>query len=216
MSNDKNTADLPDLVIKVIPDKEEKPNNKVEDFLKITGLFLTATTLFFTCQTYQAAQKWQVAEFTSQKFKEFSENSAVRLTNEMLDYNTRAVALFEKDSLLPISDDLIYAALVVDTINGDFSMTETKVRDIFDEYFDQLSLFNRYAKANLIQYSEIKPYLIYQASIICDKHNTRKTNDFRFRIWDYLNYYGYTDVKELYENFGYDITDKTTQDNNDG
>jgi len=184
---------------------EKVRKNKIEDYLKIVGILFTAATLFFSGKTYQAAQKWKVAEFTSQKYKEFSENRSVRLVNEMLDYNTRAVTLFDNDSLQALSDDAVFASLVVDSINGEFSKTETKIRDVFDEYFEQLSTFNRYAKTELISYEEIKPYLIYQVSIICDRNNPRKTSEYRKRIWDYIRYYGYTDVKELYKKFGYDI-----------
>lgn len=177
----------------------------IETIIKVAGLILAMGTIFFSYRTYMASEKWKKAEFTSAKFKEFSINKSVSLANEMLDYHSRLFPLLNQDSLVGISDDVLYSALIIDTANSDFSETETKVRDIFDEYFDQLSLFNRYAKTNLIKYEEIKPYIEYQASIIADTTNTRKENLLRLRIWDYINYYGFKDVKELYTNIGYSI-----------
>lgn len=207
MSKDLKNPEIETPKEKVLEVKPPKKfdKDKTESTVKIIGVLLTSVTLIFTCLTYQAAQKWKTAEFTSQKFKEFSENQSVKLVNELLDYNSRSVTLPHDKSETTITDDVLYSSLAIDTLNGDFSEVEVKIRDVFDEYFDQLSLFNRYAKAKLITYEQIQPYLDYQAAIVADISNTRKNNDLRHRIWDYINYYGFCDVKELYQQFGYEM-----------
>jgi len=178
--------------------------DRIESIVKIIALVFTAVTLFFTYSTYNASQKWKVAEFTALKIKEFSENKSVKIVNKMLDYNTSKIS-FDDEEAIFIDDDYVDFSLRVDTIDGTFLDNEVKIRDIFDEYFDQLSLFNRYAKADLIKYEEMKPYLIYQVSIIADTNNLKKSKDFRQRMHTYINYYGFNDVNELYKNLGYDI-----------
>lgn len=185
--------------------KYEKKIEIVEPVIKVIGLALTVTTIIFTYRTYVESEKWKKAEFTISKFKEFSSNPSVSFVNVLLDNHTCSLPLFRKDSLIYITDDAIASALVIDTVYDDFSKTETEIRKIFKEYFDQLSLFNRYAKSNLIKYEEIKPYILYQASIVADTTNSRKDNPLRRKIWGYLHYYGFTDVEELYENIGYKI-----------
>jgi len=179
--------------------------DKVETIGKFGGVVIAIVTLWLAYQSYKEAQKRKTAEFTSATFKAFSENRSVKLVNELLDYNARSISLANDNTTTIITDDVLFSSLIIDTLNGDFSDIETKIRDVFDEYFDQLSLFNRYAKANLISYREIKPYLDYQASIIADTSNPRKRNELRYRIWDYINYYGFADVKELYREIGYNV-----------
>lgn len=175
----------------------------IESIVKIIGVFFAAITLFFTYLTYNSSQKWKVAEFTFSQYNLFSKNSSVIKANKMLDYNRSLISF--SDSSFFVEDDLIDYSLRIDTINGEFKFPQSNIRDIFDEYLDQLSLFNRYAKADLISYEQIKPYLIYQISIIADSTNTRKTNTFRNRLWNYIDYYGYEDVQELCKNLGYNI-----------
>jgi hypothetical protein len=131
----------------------------------------------------------------------------VIIANKLFDYNRARV--FLDDTATFIDEDFVIYSLRVDTLNSDFQYPQGKIRDIFDDYLDQLSLFNRFAKTNLITYQEIKPYLSYQISIIADKSNLRKNNEFRKALWDYINYYGYADVKELCENLGYEISNAT-------
>lgn len=177
----------------------------IEPVIKIIGLVLTVATIFFTYRTYVASEKWKQAEFTIAKFKEFSSNKSVGFVNVLLDNRTCALPLFGEGSMVYLSDDALESALIVDTVNFEFSDTEIEIRKIFKEYFDQLSLFNRYAKSNLIKYEQIKPYILYQTEIIADPKNKRKLKPLRRKIWDYLHYYGFTDVVELYENIGFKI-----------
>ncbi|MBX3257835.1 MAG: hypothetical protein KF862_27140 [Chitinophagaceae bacterium] len=137
-------------------------------------------------------------------FKQFSENKSVITANKLLDYNRARV--FLDDTATFMDEDFVMYSLRIDTADSDFQYPQGKIRDVFDDYFDQLGLFNRFAKTDLISYDEIKPYLIYQISIIADKNNLRKNDEFRKALWEYIIYYGYTDVKELCKKFGFKIS----------
>ncbi|MCC7058464.1 MAG: hypothetical protein IT272_13710 [Chitinophagales bacterium] len=152
--------------------------DKVEVYTKTIGLFVTIGALIVTYCTYDAAQKWKKAEFTSLKVQDFRSNQAVRTVKSLLDYNEIKVSLNGKDTLR-IKDKQLYETLRHHSEDGFFSDNEVLLRATFDEYFDQLGLFNRYAKAGLIKYDEMKPYLIYEIKIMCDTTNDRKHNDLR-------------------------------------
>lgn len=191
--------------------EEEKisKKDKADIWIKVITLAFTGCAVIATLATYFSTQKWKKAEFTYTTFKQFSENKSVIIANKLLDYNRARVAL-DNDSATFLDEDFVIYSLRIDTINGDFKYPQGKIRDIFDDYLDQLSLFNRFAKTELITYEEMKPYLIYQISIIADTNNTRKNMEFRHGLWDYINFYGFTDVKELCKNLGHDI-DKNKQ-----
>jgi|GEM_PF-3406345 len=203
-----NTNENAQNSIELKPNEGSTPlKDKIESTIKIIGLLFTAGILFFTYRTYDAAQKWKVAEFTASKVKEFHDNKSVVIVNKLLDYSYSKISLDGKDTV-EISDKQLLKSLRYHVPNGKFSDNEVKLRETFDEYFEQLSLFNRYAKAELISYKEMKPYLIYEIEILCDTTNDRKENELRYKIWNYINSYHFTDVKELCKNLGYDIDKK--------
>lgn len=181
--------------------------DKVEIYTKIVGLLLTIGALIVTYCTYDAAQKWKKAEFTSVKVYEFRSNHSVKIIKRLLDYNEIKLSLNGRDTLR-ITDKQLFETLRHHSEDGFFSDNEVLLRATFDEYFDQLGLFNRYAKAGLIKYEEMKPYLIYEIRIMCDTLNDRKHNDLRYRIWNYIDAYNFDDVKELCESMGYNIDRK--------
>ncbi len=191
---------------KLIIEKMSK-KDKADIWIKIITLIFTGCAVLATFATYFSAQKWKKAEFVYSTYKQFSENKSVLIANKLLDYN-RARVFLDNDSAMFIEEDFVLFSLRIDTLNGDFNYPQGKIRDVFDDYLDQLSLFNRFAKTGLITYDEMKPYLIYQISIIADRNNLRKSQEFRRGLWDYINYYKYNDVRELCENLGYDIDKK--------
>jgi hypothetical protein len=188
----------------VVPEPKNKLKDWIEYFVKLAGIALTSLAFLLSYNTYKNAQTWKEAEFTSLKFKEFSENKAHIAVVHMLDYSEREI-LFPDGTSYDVTDDLLYKALVIDTINSNFNSIHTKVRDTFDEYLEQLSNFNRYGKAELIKYDNMKPYLQYELAIFADSLNSRKEFYIKKRICDFIYYYHYQDVIELCNNLGFNM-----------
>ncbi|MCZ4221939.1 hypothetical protein [Pedobacter rhodius] len=187
-----------------LPTKMPK-KDRLESTIKIIGILLTSIAIVFTFLTFRANQKWERAKFTTARINEFSESKSVKMVQKILDYNNANIPLYKENEMESIHDDLVYEALVIDTIRGDFSENESKIREVFDDYFDKLSVFNRYIKSGVIEYEDVKPFLEYQIRILADIKNQRKSEEYKKRVWTYINYYGFHDIEELFLKFGYSI-----------
>jgi hypothetical protein len=185
--------------------------DQIEIWIKVITLAFTVVAVVITYLTYQASQKWKVAEFMSSKISEYSQNKSVKIVNQFLDYNTSRLEL-DSSKYVVITDRVLFEALVIDKKRTDFSKVEFRIRNIFDEYFDKQAEFNRYIESDVFDADKLKPFLDYQISIIADTthnpHNDKKSIELKHRIWDYINYYGYSDVNKLYKKMGYDIDKK--------
>lgn len=199
------TAEKSKEAINITIKQDEPRKNTIEELVKIIGIIVTVATLVYTGCQYSAGEKWKVAEFTSQKFKEFSENESVKLANLMLDYNVRPIDIFLNDSPITIRDSLIDSALVTHNIRGNFSTVEYRIRDIFDEYFDQLSLFNRYVKTKLIKDEQVRLYIDYYIQIFAKPNKNRKGEKLLKTMSEYIVFYEFKDVSELCRRYGYDF-----------
>lgn len=199
------TAEKSKEAINITIKQDEPRKNTIEELVKIIGIIVTVATLVYTGCQYSAGEKWKVAEFTSQKFKEFSENESVKLANLMLDYNVRPIDIFLNDSPITIRDSLIDSALVTHNIRGNFSPVEYRIRDIFDEYFDQLSLFNRYVKTKLIKDEQVRLYIDYYIQIFAKPNKNRKGEKLLKTMSEYIVFYEFKDVSELCRRYGYDF-----------
>jgi hypothetical protein len=177
-------------------------NNKIS--IEGIGLILTAITIFLTFLSLRDTQKWKTAEFTAVEYRKFRDIKSVRLVEQMLDWKKRNIPELTEDTVSQINIDTLLEKSL-DTLQRIYNTKEQKVRDAFDEYLDELSLFNRYLETNLMKFKQIKPYLNYYVSIIGDKSNEQKSPQARQRIWDYIKKYGFTDVEKLLLKFGYDI-----------
>jgi hypothetical protein len=182
--------------------------DRIEIWIKIITLLFTVVAVIITFLTYQASQKWKIAEFMSSKISEYSQNKSVKIVNQFLDYNACRIEI-DSSKYIVITDKVLYEALVIDKKRADFSKIELKIRNIFDEYFNKQAEFNRYIESGVFESDKLKPFLDYQISIIADTthspHNDKKSIKLKHRIWDYINYYGFTDVNKLYKKLGYNI-----------
>jgi len=141
----------------------------------------------------------------------------VNFVSKVLDYDARELALDTGKVKLMISTDLVsiylvdslfifyYAGLPPEDKQKAIEGKE-KIRDIFDDYLDRLSLFNRYYESELVAMNDIRPYLDYQVKKIADtainKHHLRELQK---SIWYYIGAYNFKDIPPLFENLGYKI-----------
>lgn len=208
-------SNLNEIKVQVISMPSEKAKvedsiskkDKIDIGIKIITLLVTGISVLIAASSFFSTNQWKKFEHMSSKISSFSSNRSVKLVNQFLDYNKSGVQL-DSGIYSVVTDDLLYEALVIDTIRGDFSPSEYKVRNAFDEYFEEVSSLYRETKYGVIEVEYIKPYLSYYIEIIANPQNTKKSRELKQRIWDYINYYGYSDVKELYKTMGYDIDKK--------
>lgn len=186
-------------------------NIYIELFLAVIALI----TLIIGLLEYIKAQKWKRMEFLSNEIKEFNSNFNVKRAFLMLDWSLYKIPLAENEiankSYFLFNDDILKSALEVNinknSENGliEFTEVEAIIRLIFDTLFEQLSTFQNHIDNGLIQHKDIKPYIIYYIEIIANRNNNRKDLTTKVKLRNFIENYGYDQVKRLCVGLGYNL-----------
>ena len=141
--------------------------------------------------------KWKKSEFLSKEIKEFQIDENVRIVFQLLDWNTRKIKL--KSTEYNISDYDLISALQTHNKKSKFSIKESELRDIFDEFFDKLSTFNIYINNGLISEEELYEYIGYYVNILTSKN--KKPQLLIDTFDEYIRFYEFKNVSELIKKF---------------
>lgn len=181
----------------------------MEDLLKtLTPIISTIIALAVFIKgliEYTKAQKWKKAEFVANQVKEFNSDANVRMAKLMLDWENREINLFPEKEPVIVTEGLLLGALTPESykLQGGqlvgFTEEEAKIRDIFDDFFDKIGVFNQYIEADLIRFSDIKPYIIYWLQVLNGQNENYRSEELVIQISKYLKRYGYQDVLALLE-----------------
>jgi hypothetical protein len=188
-------------------DEKISKKDRIDFLIKVVTLLITSISALTAALTFYNNNEWKQYDHMSSTISSFSSNPSVNLVNHLLDYNIYKMKV-DSNKYVSVNDEMLYEALVVDSIKGDFIQSEYKVRNAFDEYFNGVSALYRETKYAKIDIEYIKPYLGYYTDIIANPNNTRKSEELKKQILGFIRYYGYTDVLELYKKMGYDIDKK--------
>ena len=197
------------LIKKAVSPDKSKSGIELESLVKIIGVMIAVVTLVLSYQTYRDGEKWKKADFSVVQFRKFQDNPSVQLVNQILDYDRRLLPLMKKDSLTLVDERMIERALIVDSAKSSFDPREVRVREVFDEYFDELGLFNRYYETGVVDSAVLRTHLAYQIRLFADPNHKRKSeilSALQKRIWTYLDYYEFRDVQQLCRTFHYNVT----------
>lgn len=180
-------------------------------------LFLSGAIIGFCVALwqYKNVQKWKKTEFVRAYYKECLENFNFKRAMRMLDWNIIDIPLqkgeIEHKGIIWFNDDMLKRALKDHSefsYEEGFSDEESVIRFIFDEYFEHLGDFYFFIKSKLITKQNIPSNVKYYIDIIGDQNNISKDNETRYQIWKYIERYGYEDVINLCQLYGYDIKRK--------
>ena len=156
---------------------------------------------------YTRAQKWKRAELIAKEMKEFLQDATIKRALLLLDWNANYIDLRPEENngekQMHFTDKLITSALRTHRECNRFTPEEVIIKGIFDGFLDRLGYFNNYISAGLITANEVKPYLIYWVDILANVNSKRKPTECRQKMWNFIHEYGYSDVIELCERFGY-------------
>lgn len=161
---------------------------------------------------YMKAQRWKRTEFVLSYYNEVLNNFNVRRGMRMLDWNRFDIPVVEGEiegkTKFLFDDNLLRSALVNHhDLNPmiDFSDEEVVVRLVMDDFFEKFGSFYPFIKTGLVKKEDISGDIMYWISIIGNTRNDRKDEITRNQIWRYLHAYGYDNVINLCELFGYDL-----------
>lgn len=144
---------------------------------------------------YRKTQLWKESEFLSKEAKEFFSDEKVKTVLTLLDWNARKIMINEQE--VKVNDAYMIEALKTHNQRTRFSVEEAYLRDLFDNFFDKLSYFNIHCKNGLVSQKKIFNYFSYYFDILTTTE--RKDVDFLKAINSYIDYYDYTNVRELLE-----------------
>jgi hypothetical protein len=85
---------------------------------------------------------------------------------------------------------------------------EIVVRNIFGNFFDDLSTFQNHIDAKLIKVKDIKPYLEYWFQELTGKGRVHDDARFGVQVGKYLGYFGYSKVLVLAKDMGHTFPKK--------
>lgn len=199
--------------------------------VSVLGFGGTITTLWLAFRQFRRNEQWKRAEFVAKEIKEFETDDCVINSMFMIDWGERRVNLFQEDGLkyddwTKISREMQWRALVPHTIKKKypsrdvdpskenqrrFLPEETMIRDTYDDFLKYLQRFGNFVESNLVSSSELKPYLFYWIKSIATgdlkkDEDLADDNNWRCALLCYINFYGYSSVIRLFNDFGFEIS----------
>ena len=117
----------------------------------------------FALWRWTVDQKWRRLQYAQSLIKEFFERKNIAKAFEVID--TIGEVEFEDDSnptqriTINITNDFLISALTTFDQKNKNTYEEIILRDIFDDLFDGISLFQSHIDIGLIKLQDIRPYL---------------------------------------------------------
>lgn len=167
------------------------------DFVKDLGPIVIVLTFIKITFEYIKGLKWKKSEFLSKEIKEFFNDKNVKNVCSLLDWNARKIEI--EGEVVLITDEILFNALQTHNNKSKFTETESKLRDMFDQFFDKLSYFNIHINNGLVSQKEVLSYLSYYLNIITEPG--RKPKKLVNVFSDYIKYYGFTNVEDLVDKY---------------
>lgn len=163
------------------------------DLLPFVGLL----TFIKIVWEYVQSLKWKKSEFLAKEIKEFQNDPDTKIVFQLLDWNAREIQI--RGEKIVVTDKSLTTALETHQTRQEFQPWEANLRDIFDKFFDKISMFEIYIQNGLIKEKELFLYLGYYINILSDEK--RKPKELLKAFDSYLEYYQFSNVKKIMKSF---------------
>ncbi len=140
-------------------------------------------------------REWERAQFVAEQFARFQANPEIRRVLNILD---------ERKPRDRDYNNTLLSALTLRSTN-DLSLEELDLRECFDLFLNALEQFERYIVVGFCSADDLKPYLLPWIQIIGNKDFTRKGLRFYRQLVNYIDYFDYVGVQNLFNRFKYPI-----------
>lgn len=168
-------------------------NIKLEILITIIGgLF----AIFKWTFEYTKQKKWEKNKFLLDKLEEFHNLESTKIIHNILDWNSVKIKLFEEYYF--INDNIFFESLKTHNKKHQFTKEEKRLRELYDEYFDNLTKFVFMTKNGLIDKQGLNMFMGYWFNILSGKTNN-KSLEVKRQIMLYLDFYNYNVLKEYIE-----------------
>lgn len=167
--------------------------NIIIDIIPLFGIFSFIKAIV----EYRKTQLWKESEFLTKEAKEFFSDDKIKTVLTLLDWNARKIMI--EGTEVRVNDAFMIEALKTHNKKSKFTIEEAHIRDLFDNFFDRLSYFNIHCKNGLVSEEKIFNYFEYYFNILTTTE--RKDFDFIKTIDNYIEYYDYTNVRDLLDKY---------------
>jgi hypothetical protein len=137
-------------------------------------------------------QRWRRVQYAQTLIKDFMEKDYTEKVFEILDTDGPVDFFIADDEeiTINITDEFLIGALSTFDQKRDNTDHELIVRDICDEFFSDLSIFQSHIEAGLIQLNDISPYLEYWMRALSGREKVRGL-EFAKQARMFMDYFGY-------------------------
>lgn len=158
----------------------------LESMIAFAAIIVTITQWLWE---YTQKIKWDKNVFLVYQLEKFNEAESTKIVNKLLDWSSIQIKI--DDKIVTISNSDLIDALQTHDTKTVFTPTESKLRGIFDEYFDNLTKFVYLSNTKIVPEKSLRMMLGYWLNIL--KGNSKKIQ----AIHSYLTFYGYNDLKKF-------------------
>jgi hypothetical protein len=201
--------------------------------VSILGFGGAAAALIFALIQYKRGEQWKRTEFIANEIKDFESDPAIQNALLMIDWGERKLNLFlvsepKSGDLIKVSREVQWKALLPHPLkrahpeyqastpsgaettdankgSGRFRPEEAKIRDTYDVFLTRLDRFANYINSGLISSDELEPFLSYWIEALTNNKHPEDDAVWKCTLLTYINFYGYSGVKELLKYYGKDI-----------
>lgn len=177
-------------------------SNELANFAAVLTGGVTAISVVAAAITYLRAEARKRKEFMATEYHRFRDTPAVKNVMVMLDgeWGGTKLTLGGKE-VCQLSYSELVNALRIHEPTMQFDPWEWEVRTSFDDFLDGLVTFAQFLRCRLVTKQDLRPYLTYWLDMICgaswvDRGSAEK-------LWEYIDFYGFGDVRWLAETMGH-------------
>jgi len=175
---------------------------------EVIAFFTAVAAGIFALWRWTIDQRWRRVQYAHGLIKEFMAKENTIKAFQMLD-SAREIDLFpdeknDKDRYVFVDDEILKASLKTFDEQTSFPPREFAIRNIFDEFFTDLSAFQHHIDAKLLKLNDIKPYLEYWIKSI-NGYGQVYDDDLARQINKFLASFDYHAVIRLSDSMGYPL-----------
>jgi hypothetical protein len=163
----------------------------LKDNKEVFAIFAAMVGGAFALWRWMVDQRWRRVQYAQTLIKEFLENENTVNAFDVLDTDGPVDLLVDGDTVtINITDEFLIGALSTFDQKVENTEEELVVRNILDDFFGDLSIFQSHIEAGLIRLGDISPYLEYWIYMLSGRGKIRGL-EFAKQAAVFMNYFGY-------------------------
>lgn len=152
-----------------------------------------AAAFKFTSE-YSERLKFEKNKLLLDEINKHQSLNSTKVIEKILDFDNISLEL--NGRVIHISNELLFNSLQTHDIKQTYSDDEVLIRDLFDEYFDNLTKLLFMSKSQLVQRNNLNMFMRYWFDILSGKSNNKPDKVIQ-QIHTYLEFYGFIELRKF-------------------